>query len=111
MGTKRPLVGRMDKAARISYDVSTSELIFERYNTATAAWEESLKINLPEKRITLIADVDDDLKINFGRMNKYALRYDSTSDAWILSDEVNSKDCLEVGRNGAIKVRGSIEFV
>jgi len=109
--TKRTLVRRVDNSARISYDDSSSELIFERYNTATAAWEEALKINLPSQRITLIADVDDDLKINFGRTNKYALRYDSTSDAWILSDEVNGKDCLEVGRNGAIKVRGSIEFI
>jgi len=108
---KRTLVRRANNSARISYDDSTSEIIFERYNTETGDWEEALKINLPAKRITLIADVDDDLKINFGRTNKYALRYDSTSDAWILSDEVNSKDCLEVGRNGAIKVRGSIEFI
>ena len=108
---KRTLVRRADNSARISYDDSTSELIFERYNTETTAWEESLKINLPAKRITFIADVDDDLKINFGRTNKYALRYDSATDAWILSDEVNGKDCLEVGRNGAIKIRGSIEFV
>lgn len=108
---KRTLVRRADNSARISYDDSTSEIIFERYNTATAAWEESLKINLPAKRITLIADVDDDLKINFGRTNKYALRYDSASDSWVLSDEVNDKDCLKVGRNGAIQVIGSIEFV
>jgi len=108
---KRVLVRRADNSARISYDDSTSEIIFERYNTETAAWEESLKINLPAKRITLIGDVDDDLKINFGRTNKYALRYDSTSDAWVLSDEVNDKDCLKVGRNGAIQVIGSIEFV
>ena len=72
---KRTLVRRADNSARISYDDSTSELIFERYNTETTAWEESLKINLPAKRITLIADVDDDLKINFGRTNKYALRW------------------------------------
>jgi len=108
---KRTLVRRADNSARISYDDSTSELIFERYNTEAAAWEEALKINLPAKRITLIGDVDDDLKINFGRMNKYALRYDSASDAWVLSDEVNDKDCLKVGRNGAIQVIGSIEFV
>ena len=108
---KRTLVRRADNSARISYDDSTSELIFERYNTETAAWEEALKINLPAKRITLIGDVDDDLKINFGRTNKYALRYNSTNDTWILSDEVNTVDILEIGRNGVIKVRGSMEFL
>ena len=108
---KRTLVRRADNAARISYDDSTSELIFERYNTATAAWEEALKINLSSKLITTIADVDDDLKINFGRTSKYALRYNSTNDTWILSDEVNAVDILEIGRNGVIKVRGSMEFL
>ena len=105
---KRTLVRRADNAARISYDDSTSELIFERYNTETAAWEESLKINLPAKRITTIADVDDDLKLNFGRTNKYALRYNSTNDTWVLSDEVNDVDVLEIGRNGVIRVIGNL---
>jgi len=50
---KRTLVRRADNAARISYDDSTSELFFERYNTETAAWEESLKINLSENLTTL----------------------------------------------------------
>ena len=99
---KRTLVRRADNSARISYDDSTSELIFERYNTETAAWEEALKINLPEKRITTIADVDDDLKINFGRTNKYALRYNSTNDSWVISDEVNSVDLFGVKRNAIV---------
>jgi len=105
---KRTLVRRADNAARISYDDSTSELIFERYNTETAAWEEALKINMPLKLITTIADVDDDLKINFGRTNKYALRYNSTNDSWILSDEVNGVDVLEIGRNGVIRTIKSL---
>ncbi|RLI50742.1 MAG: hypothetical protein DRP09_19785, partial [Candidatus Thorarchaeota archaeon] len=62
----------------------------------------SLKINLPEKRITLIADVDDDLKINFGRTNKYALRYDSTNDTWVVSDEVNDADLFSLKRNTVV---------
>jgi len=105
---KRTLVRRADNAARISYDDSTSELIFERYNTETAAWEEALKINLPSKLITTIADVDDDLKINFGRTNKYALRYNSTNDSWVISDEVNGVDVLEIGRNGVIRTIKSL---
>ena len=99
---KRTLVRRADNAARISYDDSTSELIFERYNTETAAWEESLKINLPAKRITTIADIDDDLKINFGRTNKYALRYSSTNDTIVISDEVNDVDLFSLKRNSIV---------
>ena len=105
---KRTLVRRADNSARISYDDSTSELIFERYNTETAAWEEALKINLPAKRITTIADVDDDLKLNFGKTNKYALRYNSTNDTIVISDEVNDVDVLEIGRNGVIRVIGNL---
>jgi len=99
---KRTLVRRADNAARISYDDSTSELIFERYNTETAAWEESLKINLLAKRITFIADVDDDLKLNFGRTNKFAQRYDSSTDSWVLSDEVNDVDLFRLRRNTVV---------
>ncbi len=105
---KRVLVRRGDNSARISYDDATSEIIFERYNTETAAWEEVLKINLSAKCITTIADVDDDLKINFGRTNKYALRYDSTNDTIVISDEVNDVDVLEIGRNGVIRVIGNL---
>ena len=105
---KRTLVRRADNAACISYDDATSEIIFERYNTETAAWEESLKINLPAKRITTIADVDDDLKLNFGRTNKYALWYNSTNDTIVISDEVNDVDVLEIGRNGVIRVIGNL---
>mgnify|MGYP000433294650 FL=1 len=105
---KRTLVRRADNSARISYDDSTSEIIFERYNTETAAWEESLKINLPAKRITTIADVDDDLKVYFGRTNKYALWYNSTNDTIVISDEVNDVDVLEIGRNGVIRVIGNL---
>jgi len=100
---KRTLVRRADNSVRISYDDSTSELIFERYNTETAAWEEALKINLPAKRITTIADIDDDLKLYFGRTNKYALRYSSTNDTIAISDEVNDVDVLVIGRNGVIR--------
>ena len=103
---KRTLVRRVDNSARISYDDATSEIIFERYNTETAAWEEALKINLPAKRITTIADVDDDLKVYFGRTNKYALWYNSTNDTIVISDEVNDVDVLEIGRNGVIRVIG-----
>jgi len=99
---KRTLVRRADNSARISYDDSTSEIIFERYNTETAAWEESLKINLPAKRITTIADVDDDLKVYFGRTNKYALRYDSTNDTIVISDEVNDVDLFSLKRNSIV---------
>ena len=99
---KRTLVRRADNSARISYDDSTSELVFERYNTETAAWEEALKINLPTKRITLIGDVDDDLKINFGRTNKYALWYNSTNDTIVISDEVNDVDLFSLKRNSIV---------
>ena len=44
---KRTLVRRADNAARISYEDTTSEIIFERFNTATAEWEEAMKIKLP----------------------------------------------------------------
>jgi len=105
---KRVLVRRADNSARISYEDATSEIIFERYNTETAAWEEVLKINLPAKCITTIADVDDDLKVYFGRTNKYALWYNSTNDTIVISDEVNDVDVLEIGRNGVIRVIGNL---
>jgi len=62
-----------DNAVRISYDDATSELIFERYNTATGAWEESLKKNLPLKNDTTNSDFrirDTDNAVDLFRLKK-----------------------------------------
>jgi len=95
----------------VVFNKSTQKFYIKWWDSSASTWQTRAQIDAANALQEVLPALTDDLKLNFGKTNRYALRYDSSTDTIVISDEVNNKDCLKVGRNGAIQVIGSIEFV
>jgi len=88
------------------FNKSTQKFYIKWWDSSTSTWQTREQIDAANALQEVLPALTDDLKFNFGKTNKYALRYNSTNDTWVLSDEVNTVDVLEIGRNGVIRVIG-----
>ena len=94
----------------VVFNKSTQKFYIKWWDSSASTWQTRAQIDAANALQEVLPALTDDLKLNFGKTG-YAVRYDSSTDTWVLSDEVSGKDCLKVGRNGVIQVIGSIEFV
>jgi len=95
----------------VVFNKSTQKFYIKWWDSSASTWQTRAQIDAANALQEILPALTDGLKLTFGKTNKYALRYESSSDEWIISDEVNNKDCLKLGRNGVIKIIGSIEFL
>jgi len=87
----------------IVFNKSSQKFYIKWWDATASTWETRAQIDAADALQEVLPALTDDLKFNFGKTNRYALRYNSTNDTWVLSDEVNAVDILEIGRNGVIR--------
>jgi len=101
-GTNEAVLVETDDFALV-FNRDTQKFYIKWWNSAASTWETRAQIDAANALQEVLPALTDDLKFNFGKTNRYALRYNSTNDTWVLSDEVNAVDILEIGRNGVIR--------
>jgi len=89
-------------------DPATGEYRYQFWNSTAGVWEDINVYDAVNKLAKALATIADDIKFYLGTDKDYSVRYDSTADAYILRDEVNAVDILQIGRNGLISVVGNL---
>jgi len=93
---------------RIIVDDTANTWKLQFYDSATAAWKDIMSYDTVNQRINSDFQVADDVKILLGSDKDFSLRYDSTADKFILRDEVNAADVLQIDKTGTISAIGNI---
>ena len=106
-GTNEAVLVETDDFALV-FNRDTQKFYIKWWDSAASTWQTRAQIDAANALQEVLPALTDDLKFNFGKTNRYALRYNSTNDTWVLSDEVYAVDILEIGRNGVIRVIGNL---
>jgi len=106
-GTNEAVLVETDDFA-IVFNRDTQKFYIKWWDSSASTWQTRAQIDAANALQEVLPALTDDLKFNFGKTNRYALRYNSTNDSWVLSDEVNAADILEIRRNGLITVIGNL---
>ena len=101
-GTNEAVLVETDDFA-IVFNRDTQKFYIKWWDSSASTWQTREQIDAANALQEVLPALTDDLKFNFGKTNRYALRYNSTNDTWVVSDEVNAVDVLEIGRNGVIR--------
>jgi len=106
-GTNEAVLVETDDFA-IVFNRDTQKFYIKWWDSSASTWQTRAQIDAANALQEVLPALTDDLKFNFGKTNRYALRYNSTNDTIVISDEVNDVDVLEIGRNGVIRVIGNL---
>jgi len=106
-GTNEAVLVETDDFALV-FNRDAQKFYIKWWDSAASTWQTRAQIDAANALQEVLPALTDDLKFYFGKTNRYALRYNSTNDTWVLSDEVNAVDILEIGRNGVIRVIGNL---
>ena len=106
-GTNEAVLVETDDFA-IVFNRDTQKFYIKWWDSSASTWQTRAQIDAANALQEVLPALTDDLKFYFGKTNKYAVRYNSTNDSWVVSDEVNAVDILEIRRNGLITVIGNL---
>jgi len=84
-------------------DESTGKWDLKYSADGGTTWTSFLTIDYVNNSIELFPNLEDDVTLKFGSDTDFSMKYDSSADTWVLRDEINSVNILEIGKNGIIK--------